>query len=270
MRNSWQTVVESLLRPARPDLERCLPERAQQLVARAQAAGERARALEDCERRIESCRREVFAANDGVVPSLMTDLEREWRTLSRPDLDAGLMDLWARIAPASWIDRRRWQDTPAPARLDAAIALAADVEGVEAAESAIDSLRVALAAWGRPVGARIRWRLLPQDSEHSTALFAEPLRAAREKAAWQGTEAVALERATRLQGEVHDAVRVRVPDRPLLARDVAQAAFVDCLCHTTALADLPDPVGPLRSLWKTGYLLAAIDASGVTVELPSL
>jgi hypothetical protein len=270
MRSSWQKVVDAVLRPARPHLERCLAERDNHLSARRFAARARVRAIQNCERRIERCRAAVLAANDGIVPSLMTDLEREWRTLSRPDPDAGLMDLWASIAPPSWIDRKRWRDTDGVLRLDAAVALAADVDGVEAAESAIGSLRAALSAWGRPIGARVRWRLRAQDSEHTGALYAEPVRAAREAAARHGAEALVLERAARLQHDVHHAALTRFPERPLLARDVAHAAFVDCLWRATPPTALPDPVSPLRELWKTGYVLAAIDASGVTLEIPGL
>jgi hypothetical protein len=69
---------------------------------------------------------------------------------------------------------------------------------------------------------------------------------------------------------VHQAALGRFPQRPLLARDLAQAAFVDCLCRATSLAARPDPVAPLRALWSTGYVLAAIDHSGVTLEIPRL
>lgn len=44
---------------------------------------ERARTLADVERRINEARAAVFAKDDGVVGKLMTDLEREWRELSR-------------------------------------------------------------------------------------------------------------------------------------------------------------------------------------------
>jgi hypothetical protein len=262
MRNPWQTVIEGVLRPGRPDLERCLAER-ERLASRQRGASEaRARAIEDCERRIERCRADVFAANDGVVPGLMTALEREWRRLCRPDLDGAAMDLWARIAPGSWIDRRRWQDTEAALRLDAAVALAADVAGVEAAEAAVDALRAALAAWGTPLGPRVRWRLLALDAEHTGALYAELLRAAR-------PDAAAVERATRLQDEVHQAALARLPARPGLAGDLGRAAFVDCVWRSDG-ANRPDPVAPLRDLWQTGYVLSAVDASGVTLELPGL
>jgi ribosomal protein L10 len=44
---------------------------------------ERALALAEIERRINEARAVVFANDDGVVTKLMTDLEREWRELSR-------------------------------------------------------------------------------------------------------------------------------------------------------------------------------------------
>jgi hypothetical protein len=43
------------------------------------------RAMADCERRINEARAIALARNDGVVPALMTDLEREWLTLARTD-----------------------------------------------------------------------------------------------------------------------------------------------------------------------------------------
>ena len=46
-------------------------------------SSERARALAAVERRINEARAVVFANDDGVVTKLMTDLEREWRELSR-------------------------------------------------------------------------------------------------------------------------------------------------------------------------------------------
>jgi SAM-dependent methyltransferase len=42
-------------------------------------------AIADCERRIHAVRQAVLARNDGVVPARMTDLEREWRMLSRAE-----------------------------------------------------------------------------------------------------------------------------------------------------------------------------------------
>src|ERR1700722_19337039 len=148
MRDSWLELVAGLLRPPRPRLERCLRARELHLAARGPVRESRARALASCEARIERARAAVLEANDGVISAAMRDLEREWHALSRPDPDGELMDLWAQIAPASWIDRKRWRDAEPVARLNAAIALAADVEGVEAEEAAVAALRVALAGWG--------------------------------------------------------------------------------------------------------------------------
>jgi hypothetical protein len=39
-------------------------------------------ALADCERRINEARAAIFAKDDGVVTKTMTELEREWLTLS--------------------------------------------------------------------------------------------------------------------------------------------------------------------------------------------
>jgi hypothetical protein len=270
VRDSWLKLVDSVLRPARPRLEACLRERDRHVAARRSFAEERARALARCQTRIERIRAEVFAAKDGIVSSRMTDLEREWRVLSRSDRDAGLMDLWAHLAPAAWIDRKRWRDSDPPAQLDAAIALAADVEGVEAAESAIDSLRAASGAWGAPIGARIRWRSFDRDSEHAAELLAEPLRAACEAVSARRLSSVVLERARHLEHDVHEAARLRFPERPLLARDLAHAAFVDFVWQAGSLTGLPNPVTSLRDLWKTGYVLSAVDDSGVTLELPPL
>jgi len=224
----------------------------------------------NCQARIESARAAVFEAQDGVVTLLMTDLEREWLALARPDPEAGLMDLWARVAPRSWVDRKRWRDSAPAARLDAAIALAADVEGVEAAEAAVDSLRTACAAWGAPIGPRIRWSSAAHDFENIAALLAAPLRAACDLVSARGLEPVVLERAHQLQHAVHEAACVRFPERPVLAGDLAHAAFVDFVWRAASLADRPTPTVALRELWTTGYLLSAVDASGVTLEIPPL
>jgi hypothetical protein len=224
--------------------------------------------MAECEAQIESARAAVFAANDGVVTSRMGELERRWRMLSRPDPDDGLMDLWARIAPASWIDRKRWRDSEPGRRIDTAIALAADVDGVEVAQSAIDSLRTALAAWGTPIGSRIRWRALEHDFEGTDQLLAEPLRAACDAISAKKPLPAALEPAQRLEREVGEAARVQFPGRPVLARALAHAAFVDRVWRSARIPGQPNPVSPLYEFWKTGYVLSAIDASGVTVEVP--
>ena len=186
MREAWLRVVDSLLRPARPRLAECRAEAERMAQA---FASERARAVADCERRIEALRAEVFAAKNGVVTASMTALEREWRRLSRGDRDGELMDIWARIAPRSWVDRKRWRDAP---QLETAVLLAADPEGVEQAEDAIG-------------GARVRWRPLGEDFEGMPELVGGHL----------------------LDETVQAAVLARFPERPHLARAVALAARVD-------------------------------------------
>jgi hypothetical protein len=270
MRDSWLELVDSVLSPLRPDLEQCIREGELHRAAQRPVAEERARALANCERRIEAARAAVFAADDGIIPSRMTELEREWRTVSRADPDAGLMDLWARIAPPSWLDRKRWRDSDAESRLDAATALAADVRGVEAAESAIGSLRVALAAWGTRIGPRIRWRSFDVDADCVTPLLAEPQRTALEAVAAHHAAPVILERTQQLERAVLDAARARFPERPHLAQSLAHASRVDGLWRAAAIDDRPNPVTPLRALWKTGYSLAALDASGATLEFPRM
>ena len=213
----------------------------------------RARAMRSCVADIEGLRAAVFAAKDGAVPRRMTELERQWRRLSRPDAEGGMMDLWARIAPPAWLDRKRWRDAEPSARVDAALALAADVAGVEAAESAALALRDALATAGSPIGARLRWRAFEHDVDATSALLPRP-----------AATSSAVERATRLEEEVHAAVLMRFPERPLLARSLAHAAFVDSATRgTNALA-------ALRALWGSGYLLSAIGEEGMTLELPPL
>lgn len=268
MRTTWLTLVDSVLRPARPDLERCVREREQHLASQRRFSDARARAIASCERRIETARADVFAANDGVVSARMTELEREWRLLSRPDPDGALMDLWARIAPPSWIDRKLWRDSDASSRLNAAVALASDAGGVEAAEAAARSLRRALEAWGLRIGGRVRWRPFERDVDCTEELLAEPLRAAREAVAISDAKDVVVGRAEQLEREVHEAALARLEARPMLARGLARAAAADFLLSAAALRDKPNPAAVLRALWATGYAISRVDASGFTLEIP--
>jgi hypothetical protein len=270
MQNSWFELVDRLLRPARPHLADCFREGELHQSARRGVAEQRARAIANCVSGIEAARAAVFAADDGVISSRMTELEREWRRVSRSDPDDGLMDLWARITPISWIDRKRWRHSDAPAKLDAAIALAAGAPSVEAAECAVGSLRAALAAWGTPLASAIRWRPFDTDTDCVTELLAAPLRAARESIATWDAAPIIIERVQQLEAAVYEATLVRFPERPLLAQSLAHAAGVDRLLGAAALSERPNPVTPLRELWQAGYTLAAIDVSGVTLELPPL
>jgi SAM-dependent methyltransferase len=81
----WLEMYEGSESAARLELGRSVSERARHLDARRLFAEKRAHAIAECERRIHEARAAVFAASDGVVTARMTDLEREWRTLSRRD-----------------------------------------------------------------------------------------------------------------------------------------------------------------------------------------
>jgi hypothetical protein len=225
---SWRAIVDRILRPSRPQLALCVREGEAHLEARQRITGERARAIAECEALIEQARAKVFAADDGVVTWRMWDLERRWRRLSRSDPDDGLMDLWARIAPCAWTDRKRWRDaTDDASRLETAIALASDVDGVEAAESAIGALRHALATWGARVGPRVRWSLFRADADATTDWLAGPLSVARAALAERGGGAAVESRALELEQGILEAALARCPERPVLARSIAHAALVD-------------------------------------------
>lgn len=270
MRDPWFQLVDTVLRPSRSELQRCLRERERHVAAERIASDERASALTQCRSEIENLRAFVFATGDGVVSADMTELERQWVRLSRTDRDGRMMDLWARIAPPHWVDRKRWRDSEVERQLEAAIALAADVDGVEAAESALAKLQSVLAGWGTRLGSRIRWRALPQDFDGTTALLEEPLRRAREALVGRDIHAVALERAAELQREIAEAARARLPEHPLLAQGLAHAAFVDYLFRAASLSAPQNPVTALRELWATGYALSALDSDGVTLAIPPL
>ncbi len=269
----WLTVIDRVLQPARPELERCLREGELHRQARHVVYQRRAAAIAGCVARIESARTAVFASDTGAVPRLMTELEREWRTLSRKDPDDGLMDLWARLTPPSWHDHKRWRDNLQALKIDVAVALAADVRGVELAEEAVVALRTALAAWGVNIGARIRWRAAADDTDALTALLAQPLLAARAELASRCADVVVAGRSEVLRQDVEDAASSRLQGRPLLAAAIGQAAFVHSIVRAAAIAgrpSRPNPVPALRDLWKTGYALVEADSSGVTLEVPAL
>lgn len=236
MSDVWLDLTGSLLRPVRPESARCLAERERHLTERKRTSDERNRAVFDCERRIELARAAVFAASDGVVGATMTDLEREWRKLAKVDPDAGLMDLWARIAPARWHDEKRWRGCPAMDRVDLAVALACDVEGVEAAEKAASRLRGALDV---PAGTRIGWRFFDHDRAVFVTTFREP--------------------PPRIREDVRDAVLARFPVRPLFARDVAYLA-----------REKGEVAEAARTIWRAGYGIHTIDATGIVLETPPL
>jgi hypothetical protein len=269
MGSDWLELLDCVLRPARPGLVRCLAECDRYLEQQRSQRELRARELADCEQRINQARAAVFRAADGVVGARMTELERQWRQLSRRRNDSGVMDLWAGLVPFSWVDRKRFRDSPPELWLDAAVALAADVENVERAERAVLLLWSRLAPFGERFWPPVRWRMVEQDPEPIAPLLAGALSAATQ-AIPAPQRAGLIERAERVEQRVLTAALERLPARPLLARDIAHAAWVDCMWRFAALADDASPVAALRALWQTGYVLSDIDARGVTLELPPL
>jgi hypothetical protein len=275
MRESWLKLIDQVWRPERRRLDSCRRARDLHFEVRRPHSRARARALAECESRIESARAQVFAANDGVVASNMTVLEREWLTLSRRDADGEMMDLWACIAPSSWLDRKRWRDAQPEARVEVALALASDVAGVESAEASVDSLAKGIAQWGFAIGPRIRWGLFERDFDGVADLFAGPLRSALEVLDLHGSECVVFDRAQALERAVLEAALTRFPEREVLAVALAHTAFVDCVWRAAALtsplgARPNNPMTPLCNLWRSGYVLGALDEGSVTLALPSL
>jgi hypothetical protein len=279
MQSQWLEMLERVLRPERPLLDRCLEARDRFLTERQCIDEARARAIAACEQRIHEGRAAVFAANDGVVPARMTELEREWRRLSRRDPDEQLMDLWARMAPRSWHDCKRWRHGAPGTRCDLAVALAADVAGVEAAVAAARELREALATWGVAVGPRIEFRLLDDiERDITRELLAAPLQAAADVLATRGDEQAILSRMAELAREIREAAATYVPDREQLAASIAHAAFVGGVLQEAGLClsgsacrvqgERRSPVGPLCAIWGLGYVPAKVDALGITLELP--
>jgi hypothetical protein len=249
-RSRWLELVrERVLSPRRLDLARCEGERGPYLEARRIKSEERTRAKIHCERRIDALRAEVFAAQDGVVTARMTALEREWRQLSRAaerDREGALMDLWARVAPREWIDRKRWRDTAPALQLDAVIALASDVDGVNNAEAAITTLIPK---------SRIRWRMSDEhDFEHTSDLLksADP---------------------DRIDNQVYAAALERFPKRGTLARAIAHTAFVSNAVSNPGsnAGSSNERAHALHALWSTGYVISSIDGdNNVTLEIPPL
>ncbi len=258
-----------MLRPARPCLEACLRQRDKHLAERRARAGVQLRAMANCERRIDHARAEVFAADDGVVTRRMTDLEREWRKLSSPDPEAGLMDLWAQIAPSSWIDRKRFRDGDVGTMLDAVVALSSDPDGVEAAERAVTALGSTLAPYGVTLGTKLRWRALSADGECLEPLVSPALEAARARCP-QKIEARVLARADAVAAKVEQALGGHFPERPGLAADLGRAARLDFVWRAASLPEPGNPASPLAMLYRTGYVLVAADADGVTLAFPDV
>lgn len=268
MRNSWTKLVDAVLSPERANLDVCLQARAEHIDARRSVAEGRARAILRCTAEIEDARRDVFAANDGVVTAKMTELEHKWRRLSRVDVDGGLQDLWARIAPPSWLDRKRWRDSAPCARLDAAIALASDVQGVESAEAAVRELGTALRALGTTIPGRVAWQPWSDESDYIVPLLEKPLQAAVDRLSRFPERDRILERARKDERDVHQAAANRFSDPFKLGQGLGHAAFIDFLWHAAELQPTRNPMLPLYDLWRSGYAIVAVEQTRVVLGFP--
>lgn len=269
MEDVWISAARRLSRPARLDLPRCLRARAEHVERLRARERERASARSACEAEIERERARVFGADDGVVSSRMTELERAWRRLSRTDPEAGLMDLWAEVVPRTWVDRKRWRESPPSAWVDAAVALASDVPGVEAAEGAARRLSAALSAWGVALGPP-RFRLAPiHDVAIVERLLREPLKRSLDGLLRGGVARRVVERAHLRERAVCDAARAALCPGSPLAAEVAHGAFVADVLRAARL-DLADPTAPLADLLRTGYAISSADASALVLIVPPI
>jgi hypothetical protein len=117
---------------------------------------------------------------------------------------------------------------------------------------------------------RVLWRRTDVDFDDLPKLLAESLRTALDGLSTHRAPTVVLERAHRLERDVGMHAAERWPDRPVLSRALAHAAFVDAIWNVASPADRPSPITSLRALWATGYVLSAVDASAVTLQIPRL
>jgi hypothetical protein len=269
MQDSWLGLLDHVLCPARPDLERCLDARARHVALRCARQAERSRAVALCVEQIDAARRAVFAADDGVVGARMTELERQWRRLSHADPEAGLMDLWVRLVSPASSDRKRWRDSAASDWLEALVALAADEANVIAAEAAAVRFGELLSHHGVTVGTRVRWCFGAGQGRALLDSLAPALGFATQQCTERERSAI-LERAEREQQRIRLAAIARFADRPILAEELGLAAYVEFVWRAARLDDSQNPVAPLRSLWKTGYAVFALDGSALTLEIPPL
>jgi hypothetical protein len=269
MQGSWLGLLDRVLRPARPDLERCLNERARHVALRCSRQAERTRALALCVEQIDEARRVVFEADDGVVGAHMTALEREWRRLSREDPEGGLMDLWAGLVTPASIDLKRWRGAGASDELEALVALAADEANVILAEAALAQFAERLSQHGVVIGKRIRWRFGAGQQRTLLETLVVLAKVAAEKCGERERAAI-LAGSEREQESVRAAGEERFLGRPLLVEELAQAAQVDFLWRSARLGDSQNPVSPLLSLWGAGYAIYELDAREVTLEIPPL
>ena len=285
---SWNELVDSMLQPARPLLSQCRARAEAHGISERRASQRRDRELADCQKRIETARAAIFKAGDGVVGARMTALEREWLAHQRAERspEERALELWNEMAPRRWAGRLRSPFTGDPtADLEAAVMLASDPEGVERAESCGLRLAAALSTWGFEVRAAVRWRVAsdPVIETRAEQLLAGPLSALTAAlTSTYGAEAL-VARAHRIERAVLDAAAgsALLSSREALVTDLALVARVDFLwsaCSVEArrvpadhlnagraFGELENPAAALLDLWKTGYLLAALEGDGVAL-----
>lgn len=265
--DEWDRILDGVLRPARPERARCLRALDEYQAARDDHMTTRSRALAEIEARIGDARERALAADDGVVTSEMTRLERAWREASRATPSTrDLERLWARVAPARWLDAPRRVAGPA----EAVVALCSDPDGVETAEGAVASLRGALRGFQVEIGPRIEWWVA---TELTFAVRAEALLAGPAAALARVATHAATQHAHRRRREVRE--RLRVPAvstrNSSIARELGFLAFASALWADAAprlpgdLAATTDPFGPALAIWGLGYVLTGADASGVVL-----
>ena len=256
-----------MLRPARPHLDRCLRERDRHVAKRRELKEESSKAIRECEQQIVALREDVFAANDGFVGSRMTELERTWRRLSRVDSDAGMMELWTAIAPPTWVDQKRWRGAQGNS-VDLATLLAADVDGVEAAEKAARALY--------PDRTRIAWRLAEDGADPTSNLatsadtvLAEAVVLAHQALAVSEKLPIIVARAQAMENDVQEIALTRFAQSPIAARAVGRVALAEYLIRAAELPAQQARVDALCALWSTGYVIAHADDTTITLEVPA-
>lgn len=219
----------------------------------------------------------IDAALDGVASA-----DEAWEVLAA----RGLIPLaWARH-PARLL--RRFRDPHVPPTVSAARLLAADVPGIERAEVLAREVVARLAPWGVALPDSVRWKFLESDPAEARG-HRMPLRAAAVAAH------TALDRVDRRAAEALRARGLAVPDLldgdrmvlrlvldDFIASRVWRAAasrggVVPSVRHRrpelvaprelfgTPFGELPDPFEPALELWRTGYMLGAVDPDAIVL-----
>jgi hypothetical protein len=267
----WDRIFACVLRPARPERARCLRALEEHVAASEAFAVSKRRALADIEARIQTTRDAVVASGTGVVPASMTELERAWLTASRTSSGADDLErLWVSVAPP------RWRDAPRRvASAEAIVTLASDPDGVEEAERLARVVSKALAPWGVDIGPSVKWCVAHEVmyAVRAEKLFAAPLAALGDVA-----DHVSLQAAHRHRRAVREGLLRAIEvskDGRTIARELGDLAFASKLWNdvgtrlATTSADA-SPFAPAIALFRTGYVLTAADASGVTLTATPL